>query len=253
MPLADIDVAVRREREMQRLPQEPLAPRLVPVAALSPDANRHQEPALRTELHHGVAVLVANPHVVLGVDGHPVRLVLMADHLVANRADQRVVLVELEQLRPALGIPLKGVQMPLRVDRDGRDTAAAFGERKGVREGEPHVRRSQFVRDEVALEAPAADRRVGARLGAAVARNRARPSAAGRRLLRAQARDCCEERDTENGHQEIAFHVSLLRDRRVRERAPLYLAMSQLRIDRIEDICAAAGTEKRRYADRDMA
>ena len=59
-------------------------------------------------------------------------------------------------------------------------------------------------------------------------------------LVHVSARDCCEDRDTENGHQEIAFHVSLLRDRRVRERAPLYLAMSQLRIDRIEDICAAA-------------
>ena len=81
----------------------------------------------------------------------------------------------------------------------------------------------------------------GARLGAALHRTRARPiPAAGRRLLRAQARDCCEERDTENGRPEIVFFMSASFATGASERAPLYLAMSQLGIERIEDTWAAA-------------
>ena len=57
MALADIDIAVRREGEHHRLPQQPLALGFVPVAAM-----RLRTPmvlsnfALGTELHHGAAV-----------------------------------------------------------------------------------------------------------------------------------------------------------------------------------------------------
>src|SRR5262245_54146476 len=210
---------------MQRLPQQALSLGFVPVAALPSDANRHQQLALGTELHHRVAVLVADPHVVVGVDRHPVRLVLMADDVVAEGADQLVVLIELEQLRLASGVALEGVEMSLRIDCDRGDAAAALGQRERIRIGEPQIRLPQFVADDVALETPGADRRLPARLRAAVALNRLGPSAAaGGRLLRANARERDEERDTEN-HQDIACHVSLLGDRR-------YAWIASCRVDR---------------------
>ena len=167
MALADVDVAVRRERDMQRLPEQPLSFGLVPVASLPANADRHQQLALGTDLHHGVAVLVADPDVVLGVDGHAVRLVLVADHVVADGAHELVVLVELEQLRLAGGVALKGEQMAFRIDRDRRDAATAFGQGERVREGETEIGCAEFVGDDVALAAPRAQRRTLARLRAA--------------------------------------------------------------------------------------
>ena len=98
---------------MQRLPEQPLSPGFVPIASLSPDADGHQELSLGTEFHHGVAVLVADPDVVLCVDGHAVRLVLVADHVVSDRSHELVVLTEFEQLRLARGVALKGEQVSL--------------------------------------------------------------------------------------------------------------------------------------------
>ena len=95
----------------------------------------------------------------------------MADDLVSDRANQLVMLVELEELRRAGGVALKREQMSLRVDRDRRDAAAALGQRKRVREREPEIGRAHFVRDDVALPSPRADRRPRARFGAAIALN----------------------------------------------------------------------------------
>ena len=83
----------------------------VPITPLVLHADGHQQFSLGTEFHHGVAVLVADPDVVLCVDGHSVRLVLMPDDFVADRANQRVIPVELEQLRFARGVALKREQM----------------------------------------------------------------------------------------------------------------------------------------------
>src|SRR6266581_1898016 len=88
---------------------------------------------LGAELHHRVAVLVANPDVVLGVNGHAVRLVLVADDLIADGADQLVILIEVEKLRFAGGVALEGEQVSFRVERDGRDATATSGQRERIR------------------------------------------------------------------------------------------------------------------------
>ena len=124
--LADIDVAIRSESEVQRLPEQPLSLGFIPVAALPLHADRHQELSLGTEFHHRVAVLVADPDVVLRVDGHAVRLVLMADHVLADGANQLVILVELEQLRFSGGVALKGEQVAFELMATADDTAVAL-------------------------------------------------------------------------------------------------------------------------------
>ncbi len=158
MTFADIDIAVRREREMQRLPEQPLSLRLVPIASLPADADRHQQFPLRAQLHHRVAVLVADPDVVLGVDRHAVRFVLVTDDVFADGAHELVALVELEQLRLAGGVALKREQMSLRIDRDRRDAATAFRQSERVRELEAEIGRADFVGNGVALAAPCAQR-----------------------------------------------------------------------------------------------
>src|SRR4029450_13248038 len=112
------NVAIRSESEVDGLPAQTLPLGFIPIPALPPHPNRHQELSFGTELHHGVAVLVADPDVVLGIDGHAVSLVLVSDHLIANGANQFVILVELEQLRVAGGVPLKGEQVSFRIDRE---------------------------------------------------------------------------------------------------------------------------------------
>ena len=139
------------------------------------------------------------------------RLVLVADHVFADGAHELVVLVELEQLRLAGGVALKREQVPLRIDRDGRDAAAAFRQSERIRECEAEIGRAHFVGDGVALAAPRADRRRPARLRAAVALNRAR--APGRRRLapaaRPHRRPLTRSTTPITASQDIAFHVNL--------------------------------------------
>jgi hypothetical protein len=52
---------------------------------------------LVAQFHYSIAILVADPNVVLRIDCHSLRFVLMADHVVTNCADQFVILVELKQ------------------------------------------------------------------------------------------------------------------------------------------------------------
>jgi hypothetical protein len=94
---------------------------------LSPYTDGHQELSFGTEFHHGVAVLIADPDVVLCVDGHAVCLVLVADHVVADGADEPVILIKLKQLRFSGGVALKSKEVAFRIDRDCRNTAPAFG------------------------------------------------------------------------------------------------------------------------------
>ena len=124
--LADIDVAVRREREVQRLPEQPLSLRFVPVAALP------LTPIVIRSFPSGLSFITVSPFssqiqmLSSASMAMPCALFwwpITSSPIVAN---QLVVLIELEQLRLPGGVALKGEQMPLRIDRDRRDAAAAL-------------------------------------------------------------------------------------------------------------------------------
>ena len=61
----------------------------------------------------------------IGIHGHAVRLVLIADHVVADLMDELVIRIELEQLRFSGVCALKDPQVSLRIEGDCRDTANA--------------------------------------------------------------------------------------------------------------------------------
>src|SRR5438132_14270499 len=111
MTLADVDIATGSEGEVERLPEKPLSFGFIPIAPFSPDAERYQELALGTEFHHGGAVCVADPDIVLCVDCHAVRLVLVADHIAADCADKFAIRAKLKQLWFSDGIALKDPQV----------------------------------------------------------------------------------------------------------------------------------------------
>src|SRR5262245_53524828 len=99
------------------------------------------------------------------------RLVLVPDDFVPDRAHQLMVLIELEQLGLAGGVALQGPDVAPGVDRDAGDAAAAGRQRERIRVREAEIGRARLVRDEVALGAPRAVRRLAARLRAADALN----------------------------------------------------------------------------------
>src|SRR6266851_3116079 len=99
MTLADIDITVRSEGDHHRLPEKPLRFGFIPIPPASPLADRQEKLALGAEFHHGGAIRGGNPDIVRGIDGHPVRLVLVAGHVLADLKDQVVIQIELEQLR----------------------------------------------------------------------------------------------------------------------------------------------------------
>ena len=78
--------------------QSPRRPRL---------AYSHEQFAFGAELHHRGAISVGDPDIVFRIDGHAVRLVLMADDVIADLQDQFVVRVELVQLRASRGFSLE--------------------------------------------------------------------------------------------------------------------------------------------------
>ena len=79
----------------------------------------------RAELHHGGAVRVSDPDIVLGIDGHAMRLVLMADHVIADLQDQFVFGIELIKLRTACSFTLKYPKIALRIQSNRGNTACA--------------------------------------------------------------------------------------------------------------------------------
>src|SRR5205814_1356582 len=100
---------------------------------------------------------------VLGVDDHAVRLVLMADHFLADGANKLVILVELKQLWFSGRIALKSEKVFLRVDGDGRHTTGqSFRQSKRIRECEIQIRLELFMNDCVAPFSPGAYGRVRA-------------------------------------------------------------------------------------------
>src|SRR5271163_389382 len=116
MTFTDINIAIRREGEVQRLPEKPLSFSFIPISPVSPDTKGHEKLALGTYLLHGGAIRVADPDVVLRVDGHTVGLLLMANDVIADGAYHLVILVELKQLRFSDGIALKDPKLALRGD-----------------------------------------------------------------------------------------------------------------------------------------
>src|SRR2546428_2475616 len=138
MTLADVDIATGSEGEVERLPEKPLSVGFIPIAPFSPHTEGYEELALGTEFHHGGAIRVADPDVVLCVDCHAVRLVLVADHVIADCAEKLVIRAKLKQLWFPDGIALKDPQVSFRIDRDRRDTAAALGQINGIGVGETH-------------------------------------------------------------------------------------------------------------------
>src|ERR1700730_16939426 len=72
--LADIDIAVRSEGEVQRLPEQPSALGFIPNRTFSLHVDGLEEPRLGTEFHHGGSKLIGDPDIVLSVDSHAVRL-----------------------------------------------------------------------------------------------------------------------------------------------------------------------------------
>ena len=138
MTLADIDIAVRSEGDHHRLPQQPLSFGFIPIPPASPLADGQEQLALGTDLHHRGAVRGGDPDIVLGIDGHAVRLVLVADHVVADLQDQLVIRIELEQLRLPGVCALKDPEVSFRVEGDRRDTAKAGRQHIRVRERVAH-------------------------------------------------------------------------------------------------------------------
>src|SRR5712691_150390 len=138
MTLADIDVTVRSEGDHHRLPEKPLFFGFIPIPPASPLADCEEKLALGTDFHHGGAIRGGNPDIALGIDGHPVRLVLVAGHVLADLKDQLVIRIELEQLRLPGVCALKGPEISLRVEGDRGDTAKAGRQHIWVRERVPH-------------------------------------------------------------------------------------------------------------------
>src|SRR5262249_31216125 len=118
-----------------------------------------------------VAVLVGDPHVVLAVDRDAVRLVLVPDDIVSDRSHQLVVLIELEELWLTGRVTLQGPEVTPRVDRDAGDATATGRQRERIGVGDAGIGRARLVRDEVALGAPGAVRRLAAWLRPADALN----------------------------------------------------------------------------------
>ncbi len=134
MALGDVDVAVPAEGEHHRLPQQALALGLVPVAAMAGLADGHQELAVRAHLLQRGEAGVDDPDIVLGVHGHAVGLVVMADHIVADAQDQPVVAVIFEELRQAEGLALEHPEIVPGIQRDGGHAAGACGQVDGIGE-----------------------------------------------------------------------------------------------------------------------
>lgn len=100
---------------------------------MSANTEDHEDLPLRAQLGYGVAILIAKPDIILRIDCHAMRFFLVADHIVSNRAEKYVIGVELEQLRFAGRVALKGEQVTLGIYGDGRDSARqACGQGKRV-------------------------------------------------------------------------------------------------------------------------
>src|SRR6188472_3445682 len=138
MSFTDVDVAIRSECHHHRLPQETLALAFVPVTPASRRAEGRQQLPIRTDLHHRRSIGGGNPDVVLGIDGHAMRLVLVTDNVSADLTNQLVVGIELEQLRLPCVCSLKSPEVAFRVERYRRNSARPRRQHIRIRECVSH-------------------------------------------------------------------------------------------------------------------
>src|SRR5687768_4304941 len=126
MSFADVDVAVRREGDHHRLPQQPLPFRFIPVSAASALADPEQHLSFGTDFRDRRRPRGGDPDVVLGIDRHAVRLRLIPDDVATDLEEQLVIRTELEELRPAEVGALQHPQVTLRVERNRRDSSETW-------------------------------------------------------------------------------------------------------------------------------
>ncbi len=163
--LADIDVAIATERDHHGLPKQALSFRFIPVPSSTALANRQQQLSIVTDLHHRRAVGRRNPDVVVCIDRHAVRLVLIADDIRPDLENQLVAWVELEQLRLSRIGALKHPQIVFRVERNGRHSAKPWRQHIRIRERVAHCLLPLHTRQRLSADARsfAAQRRATAR------------------------------------------------------------------------------------------
>src|SRR5277367_5010941 len=101
-------------------------------------ADGLQEFSVRADLLDRGQGRIADPHIVVRIDGHAVRLVRVADHVVADGADELVIRTELIQLRGPGGGALKYPEISFRIEDNRGDTADAFGQSIWVSKCVPH-------------------------------------------------------------------------------------------------------------------
>src|SRR5579883_3097712 len=139
----------------------------------------------------------------------------MSDHVIANGANQLVILIELKQLRFPGRVALKSEEMPFRIDGYRRDAASQSiwqGERVSI--PEPQIRRTLLMDDRVAVPSPGANGGSRAWLCAVVTTadrdwpsRRRSPAGLRKRRRRGSEQDECHGR---NSARKEVFHVSLL-------------------------------------------
>src|SRR5580704_11531426 len=138
MPFGNVHIAVRSKGDHHRLPQQQLSFGFIPIAAMPAHTDRLQEFSLRADLLDRGQGRIAYPHIVARIDGHAVRLVRVADHVVADGADELVIRTELIQLCGSGGGALKYPKISFRIEGNRRDPADALGQSIWVRKCVPH-------------------------------------------------------------------------------------------------------------------
>ena len=122
MSLHDEDVSVPGDGDVIRLIQLAGSRGLVPLAGLAFRAEREQHLSLRVQLVDEVRADVGRPDIAVGIETDAVR---PREQAVAEGADERAVLVELEE---RLGAPRQHQQVPPGVERQaGRRTHRGAG------------------------------------------------------------------------------------------------------------------------------
>ena len=116
--LGNIDVAVRRKRQIGGVEEQTLPRRFVPEPGRAALTNPHHHFAPRIHLDDHVAALIAEPDVVVGVDADRMRA---HGDVLAKPADELLVGVELQHLRLAGGGTVEHEDMSLGIHGNAAD------------------------------------------------------------------------------------------------------------------------------------
>src|SRR5580698_8959807 len=138
MPFPDVHITVRSEGHHHWLPEQVPAPGFIPVAAMAAVTDGLQEFSIGADFLHGGEVSVANPYVVMGIDSHAMGLVRVANHILADGADELMVGPVLIQLRSALNAALESPEISPGVESHRWHAAGSGRGCIGIRVGVPH-------------------------------------------------------------------------------------------------------------------